>query len=107
MLAFVRHGVLSQPRTGAKQFSSQRGIDLCLTKRGLPASLGENRHCLASREVPGPEQNRPRRDLERGVDSSCNMARIHVPCVGHDTTASRRLFSAARTIVVNLTSEFV
>ena len=57
MLALVRGRVLTEQRAGFCEGGGQGDIDLRLAEGRLPASLGENGHGLAAREMPGADQN--------------------------------------------------
>ena len=84
-----------RPREAAGRLSPvqlARAESMGLPKGRLPASFGENGHCFATREMPGPDQNALCGNLQRGIDRSGHLSGVHVPGVRHHAAASRYLF---------------
>ncbi len=106
MLALVRDGVLTKQRAGFCERGRQGGIDLRLAEGRLPASLGENGHGLAAREMPGADQNALRRNLQGGIHVAGDLPGVHVSRMRDHAAARRDFLFSAGAEVFDLTGEF-
>src|ERR1700675_4822305 len=102
MFALMRHAILSQPRACVGQFPRQSRINLCLSKRGLPASFTQDGHGFAARKMPRAKQDAPAWNLERRIARSGHVPGIDVPRMRHDAAEGCNFFTRAACELINI-----